>query len=214
MKTIGDLLPKTYEIEKFSDGTCDVVFTTNVIETEISEENTEEKIKQYVYDLYRLHMPYSETLSDRIGENYSTWLDLAKNTELSTLKNEKTKEMNTQCQNVIYAGIDVETSYGLEHFSLGVHDQQNLSTIKTLLANGLEQYPYHADGKSCVIYPAEDLNKLTELAMKHITYHTTYCNMIRTWIARENDCEIIKNITYGGDLPDDLKDYMDKLLQQ
>lgn len=214
MKTTGSLIPKTYEIEKFSDGTCDVIFATNVVETEVAMEESEEKVTQYTYDMYRLHMPYSDTLSDRIGDNYSTWLDMAISTELTLLATEKIKEVNAVCQNIIYAGVDVETAYGIEHFSLGVHDQQNLSTIKMMLANGLTQYPYHADGKSCVIYSAEDLNKLTETAMTHITYHTTYCNMLRTWITRETDCETVRNIVYGCDLPDDLKEYMAELLQQ
>lgn len=212
MKTMSSVIPKTYEIEVYADNTCDVIFATNVTETEVVTEESEKKETQYVYDMYRLHMPYSETLSDRIGENYTTWLAKAMDSELSAAAEEKTLEVKAACQDVIYKGIDFTTEYGNEHFSLDIHDQQNLSTINVILASGAPGYPYHADGKSCVMYTAKDLLGLIKAGTDYITYHTTYCNMLRMWISRETDIDVLNSIHYGSELPADLKEYMEGLL--
>lgn len=212
MKTMSSVIPKTYEIEIFADNTCDVIFATNVTETEVAIEDSEEKETQYSYDMYRLHMPYSETLSDRIGENYTTWLAKAIETELSSVAAEKTEEVREACQEVIYKGIDFTTAYGDEHFSLDIHDQQNLSAINVILSTGVTKHPYHADGKSCVMYTADDLSNIIKAGTDYITYHTTYCNMLRMWINRETDIDVLNNIHYGSELPADLKEYMEGLL--
>lgn len=212
MRTMSSVIPKTYEIEVFADSTCDVIFTTNVTETEVIVEESGEKEVQYVYDMYRLHMPYSETLSDRIGENYTTWLAKAIDSELSSIVGEKITETRDACQSTIYKGIDLTTEYGDEHFSLDIHDQQNLSAINMILATGVTEYPYHADGKGCVMYSAKDLSNLIKAGTEYITYHTTYCNMLRMWINRETDIDVLSGIHYGSELPADLKEYMEGLL--
>lgn len=212
MRTTSSVIPKTYEIEVYEDNTCDVIFTTNVTETEVVTEESEEKQIQYVYDMYRLHMAYSETLSDRIGENYTMWLAKAMDNELNTIVNTKVVEVGDACEAAIYKGIDLTTEYGVEHFSLDIHDQQNLSAINMMIATGISAYPYHADGKSCVMYSVNDLKNLIETATKYITYHTTYCNMLRIWIKRETNIEVLNSINYGSELPEDLQEYMEGLL--
>ncbi len=219
MRTTSNVIPKNYEIERVNDQLCNVLFATNIIEAEcepVVEDDTENKTEnpdvQYTYDLYTLAMPYSDTLSERIDENYQAWLDMAQEQELKKLVAEKLQHINDVCQKKIYAGVNVETKYGMEHFSLSIRDQQNLSAIQMFLASGVSAYPYHADGKSCVLYSAKDLSNIIATATKHITYHTTYCNLLRVWVNRETDSEAIRNIVYGCDLPDDLKKHMADLL--
>ena len=212
MKATSSVAPATYTIELFADGTCDIIFATHVIPIEIPSSETEETEIYYEFDMYRMHASYSDALKERIGENYSAWLDKAKNDELVAIANSKLGEMNTACRETIYAGIDVKTEYGDEHFSLNTHDQQNLSSIKMIIASGADSYPYHADGKACVLYSATDLNNIITTATKFITYQTTYCNMLRLWIERETDSDTINSIYYGCELPEDLQEYMEELI--
>lgn len=211
MRTNSGTMPVSFYIEKVNDIDCDIVFATNVEEYEIETEGGETE-KQYAYDMYRLRTVYSDTLADRVEEHYDSWLTKAESDELNAVAAEKVIEVRNGCQNSIYAGVDVETEYGTEHFSLDTHDQQNLSTIKMILAGGVQKYPYHADGKECVLYNAADLNKIIEAATAHVAYHTTYCNMLRTWIRREDDVNVLAGIYYGAELPEDLAEDMEELL--
>jgi len=211
MKVISNTMPQSFLIEAIYDGECDVVFATNITEHSIQGED-EEVIKEYQYDLYRMRMPYSDSLETRIEANYDTWLNLAITTNLNAIKTEKNTEVRTACENAIVAGVDVETTYGLEHFSLTTHDQQNLATIKMMIDSGINGYPYHADGKQCVLYSAIDLGNIIETATRHVAYHTTYCNMLRVWIGRETNNDVVNNIYYGIALPEDLAEDMEELL--
>ena len=213
MKTKSYKMPNSYDIEVIHDGSCYITFADNITSQEVQIDNTDETQLEYTYDMYKLNVPYSPTLDNRINENFSSWLQLAIDTELNEIINSKITEVNDECQKIIYNGIDIETEYGKEHFALGTHDQQNLSAIKMIIESGIDKYPYHADGKTCVLYTASDLRNITNSAISHITYHTTYCNMLRIWIKREADPDTILNIKYGCELPEDLREYMEKLLQ-
>ena len=70
---------------------------------------------------------------------------------------------------------------------------------------GAKNYPYHADGKICRKYSAEDIQKIAAVAKDTIVYHTTYFNHIKQWIKREESCDVIEGIFYGIKLPDDLQ---------
>lgn len=212
MRVISDVMPDAYKIEAIFNGECDVVFATNVTEREVLNEGSEEPSTEYVYDLFRIRHPYSEVLAEQIEADYEAWLEVAIDQILQKAKKEKAREVKGKCETTIYDGVDVETDFGVEHFSLSTHDQQNLSTIKMILAGGAEMYPYHAGGQPCALYSAEDLNRLIETATAHIVYHTTYCNLLCVWIARETDEDVVNGIYYGIDLPEDLAEYMNNLL--
>lgn len=201
MKAESTVNPGAYSIEHCG-GLAELAFY----------ENIESNGDMYTYDEYRLTVPWRDNLETAVAANATALLELAKSREWKTVSGGRLKAVNAACQDAIYAGIDVETSYGKEHFSLSMHDQQNLSAIKMMLADGASAYPYHADGKSCAMYPAADLNALIEQATQHITYHTTYCNMLRIWINREIDMDVLRNIYYGSELPVDLKGRMEELL--
>lgn len=129
----------------------------------------------------------------------------------------KWKEVNEACNRIIAAGIDVRLSNGdIEHFSLTEVDQLNLFGLRAQLAAGASSLPYHADNKPCRFYSADDMNKIINEAMKHATYHTTYCNALHIWI---NACEAedtLSKIVYGADVPleyqsDVLKSFLKEL---
>ncbi len=127
------------------------------------------------------------------------------------LKNRKILEVSNQCQNSIYAGIDVETTQGTEHFSLEETDQINLQAATAAIQAGAGGYPYHADGKLCRIFTAEEIKRIGNEAISHKMYHTTYCNHMFEWIRRAEG-EELQNIQYGAELPDDLKASMEAVL--
>ena len=46
----------------------------------------------------------------------------------------------------------------------------------------------------------------------HKTYHLTYCNHLNVWIRREEDMAVLEGIAYGSELPPDLAENMQLVL--
>ena len=134
--------------------------------------------------------------------------------DLPTLAEKQAKMASDTCQSLIYAGIDVDLSNGIEHFSLSTHDQTNIDSMLTAVTLGATEYPYHSDGNRCVVYPKADIVKLYIEYKSYVTYQTTYCNFLKAWIAREEDREVLGGITYGSELPEDLAEEMNAILAE
>lgn len=135
-----------------------------------------------------------------------------KKNDLPSLSEKKAQMASEKCQETIYNGIDVELSGGKQHFSLEAHDQTNIDSMFSAITMGATEYPYHADGKSCIMYSAEDIITLYMEYKKFVTTQTTYCNFLRQWAKRETDQTVLGAIEYGSDLPEDLKAEMQKIL--
>ncbi len=103
---------------------------------------------------------------------------------LAELQVAKKAEVAAACEQAIYRGVSVTLTDGdVEHFSLTEHDQINLFGKQSQLAVGVTQLEYHADGQPCRYYSATDMQSIIQAAMRHVSYHTTYCNAINMWIA-------------------------------
>lgn len=135
-----------------------------------------------------------------------------KKNDLPTLAEKKISMANTTCQSSIYAGIDVELSGGTEHFSLDIHDQTNIESMFSAVTLGAKEQQYHCDGGEVKTYSAADVVVLYAAYKSFVTKHTTYCNLLKKWINREEDKDVIASITYGTDLPDDLDAQMESIL--
>lgn len=138
---------------------------------------------------------------------------------LEEVKEGKRKEISNACEQIIFAGIDVEFLNGVEHFSLTEKDQINLFGKQAQLAAGLEQLEYHQDGHPCRYYTAEEMQQIIAAAMFHVSYHTTYCNGLNMWIAGAETKDEVNAIFYGADIPEAyqsevLKDYLIKIAAQ
>lgn len=133
--------------------------------------------------------------------------------DLPTLAEKKINEVNEACDNTIYSGIDVVLSDGSQHFSLTLKDQTDIDSMFNSVTLGATEYPYHSDGNQCKILSANDIILLYAASKAHVTYHTTYCNELHTWINRETDSEELSKIYYGIDLPEDLKTHMSGMLE-
>lgn len=135
----------------------------------------------------------------------------------STLPLEGAKEyqlnvVNEECTNAIYAGIDVKTSKGTEHFSLTEKDQMNITALYTKCLSGTPSVPYHADGSICREFSAEEMIALGEATLKYVVYCTTLCNHIRAWIQRAETVEEVIAIHFNSELPDDLQESFNSVI--
>ena len=135
--------------------------------------------------------------------------------QIESLRAEKLEESSRRCEEAITSGIDVEFEDGTtEHFSLEVADQSNVNGIFNAVTLGATAYPYHADGEPCKMYAAGDIVKLYVAKQSYITKQTTYNNALRKWIQRETSLETLKSISYGVELPDDIKAEVADILQK
>lgn len=131
---------------------------------------------------------------------------------LENIKNKKLNEISKQCEEIIYKGIDCETTQGIEHFSLTEKDQINLSNCYNIILQENKQVLYHSDNNICRLFSCDEITNIYKKAIEFITYHRTYCNHLNIWIKRCENIEELNSIYYGCELPDDLKDYMTKIL--
>lgn len=132
--------------------------------------------------------------------------------KLEQIRTQKLSKVSATCQQIIYNGIDIELSDGEHHFSLTENDQTNIDSIFNAIILGASEYPYHADGEPCAMFSASDITKLYVSAKTLITKETTYNNMLRQWIKREDDVSVLSSIEYGSELPDDLNTQMNSVL--
>lgn len=142
-----------------------------------------------------------------IGEQYAP--PIPQDVRLS-----KEEELSSTCNSVIVAGMDVETTQGTEHFSLQETDQINLTAAHNAVVSGVPKYPYHADGKLCRMFSADEIKSISAASIQHKMYHTTLCNHLLTWARRAETAEELAGITYSADnLPADLAQNMTKIME-
>lgn len=120
---------------------------------------------------------------------------------IEELRSQTITFLNNSVEQTIYAGVDVKTSYGDEHFSLTANDQANIGNIFNAVVMGVEEFPYHADGKECVIYPKADIVSLYVAMEQKITALTTKCNLLKKWVNECKDKETIRSIILNTQLP-------------
>ena len=121
---------------------------------------------------------------------------------LLQLKESKINELKLECDAHILSGITVMLSDGLTHkFTLSIEDQLNLMSNSMLLKSGQSSFVYHESGKNCVLLSSEDMLTIITEANRHITYHTTYFNLMRGCIREMQSEDEIMSISYGMELP-------------
>lgn len=134
---------------------------------------------------------------------------------LDEIRADKLAEISASCNDAITAGMDVETTQGVEHFSLQETDQINLTTALSAIQNGSTGYPYHADGQLCRLFSAKEIQDIAEASIKHKLYHTTLCNHLMAWVRRVEDKKELADIKYSiENLPQDLKQNMIDILEK
>ena len=210
------------------DGSTDIIMRKNIAETEKENVLDGGKIQKYtVWECDEVQLKYNGVVSaDEVEKNFDYWFakaDEAAEPEnmtsltLEDAKKAKLKEVSEACENTIYAGVDVSTSSGIEHFSLTEKDQLNLFGKKMQLIAGEEKMEYHEDGEPCKYFSAEDMQKIIDKAMFWVSYNTTYCNALNMMIKAATSAEEVEKMSWGMEVPEEfqnevLKDYMKKIV--
>ncbi len=166
---------------------------------------------EYIYRISLQNTSFAEKLNravdsldkkyDELNEQINPVIDVDRMT-IEELRAYKTGLFGKACSEDIFAGIDVETTEGVEHFSLTNNDQSNISTLAYLITNSdiNASLPYHADGKFCRLFSGVEILTIFMYAQMYITEKVTYCNMLNMMSREEADFITIKNMEYGMDL--------------
>lgn len=143
---------------------------------------------------------------DFILDDNGNLIDVSVN--ISFIKQNKITEMDNICKQTIYNGIDITLSDGtVEHFTLDEQDQLNLSGLGLELLSGAEQIAWHEDDEtvSCRFYSARDAQTIIGSLTTYKSYHITYFRDLRIYINSLTDENMINNISYGDNIPEEFK---------
>lgn len=125
---------------------------------------------------------------------------------LEELQAAKKQEVNAACNKTIVEGFDVKLSDGqIHHFTMKEEDQIAFLTCLALISKGETAIPWHPNCSStqpCVFYSTDDMQKITDAAYEHRTFHTTYCNSLKIWVEATETAEELQEIYYGADVPE------------
>lgn len=124
------------------------------------------------------------------------------------------EKFNKECSKVIFAGVDVETEYGTEHFAATDDDQRNIKDIFDIAIMSGKGFAYHADKTQCKVYSYEDIIKIYMAIKSLVLYQTTYCNALNSYARKLVDKSEMSALVYGQDIPDEaLKTEMEESLE-
>ena len=188
----ADIVPETWDgdIELYTDG--DILATTL---TGWSTVYRDEGQTVYLSDDGSVYAPPTDPEPVTPPEPYEP--------TLAELQASKRQEISQACEQTIYSGVDVTLTDGaVEHFSLTQKDQLNLFGKQIELSAGVTRLKYHTDGQLCRYYDAADMQLIVTAAMDYVSYHTTYCNSLYSWISGAQTVEEIQQIYYGAEIPE------------
>lgn len=214
--------PSVVEVYPVFSGT-DVIMRKNIelVDKEDIQDGKKNKYKVWECDEVQFHYQ-GEVTREEIESDFDYWYAKVEEVpdpsgveglSLEDARKAKYQEIASACEQKIYAGVDVSTSSGVEHFSLTEKDQLNLFGKKMQLLAGEEKLEYHEDGHPCKYFSAEDMQNIVNKAMFYVSYYTTYCNALNMWIKSVTKPGDLDRIQWGAKVPEEfqnevLKDYM------
>lgn len=214
--------PSAVEVYPVFSGT-DVIMRKNIELVDKEDIQDGKKNKYKVWECEEVQFHYrGEVTQEEIKSDFDYWYAKAEKVpdpssvedlSLEDARKAKYQEIASACEQTIYAGVDVSTSSGVEHFSLTEKDQLNLFGKKMQLLAGEEKLEYHEDGHPCKYFSAEDMQNIVNKAMFYVSYYTTYCNALNMWIKSVTKPGDLDKIQWGAKVPEEfqnevLKDYM------
>ena len=204
-----------------TNGVANVWIRKNQEEISTEDESGPEQISYQADEVFCTVDPAQVTAAEIVADSdfwFDTLKDAADGTDASFLSIEafrglKKKEVSAACHASIIAGVDVDLSIGTEHFSLAETDQLNLFGKQAQLATGATRLEYHQDGEKCKYYSAEEMAGIIQSAMYFVSFQTTYCNSMYTWVEACSRASEMAGIVYGCEIPEEyqsevLKDYL------
>lgn len=214
--------PSAVEVYPVFSGT-DVIMRKNIELVDKEDIQDGKKNKYKVWECEEVQFHYrGEVTQEEIESDFDYWYAKVEEVpdpsgveglSLEDARKAKYQEIASACEQTIYAGVDVSTSSGVEHFSLTEKDQLNLFGKKMQLLAGEEKLEYHEDGHPCKYFSAEDMQNIVNKAMFYVSYYTTYCNALNMWIKSVTKPGDLDRIQWGAKVPEEfqnevLKDYM------
>ena len=214
--------PSAVEVYPVFSGT-DVIMRKNIELVDKEDIQDGKKSKYKVWECNEVQFHYNGEVTEKeIEADFDYWFKKAEevpdpssveNLCLEDARKAKYQEIASACEQTIYAGVDVSTSSGVEHFSLTEKDQLNLFGKKMQLLAGEKKLEYHEDGHPCKYFSAEDMQNIVNKAMFYVSYYTTYCNALNMWIKSVTKPGDLDRIQWGAKVPEEfqnevLKDYM------
>ena len=122
----------------------------------------------------------------------------------SVLKNVRVEELSRlskACNESIVHGFDISLSDNCNyHFTLTTEDQINLLNLENQLKAGAETCIYHASNMPCTVFSRQDIDRIIAAYRKHLLYHTTYFNTVKSYINSIDDIDQIKAFKYGTNI--------------
>lgn len=123
---------------------------------------------------------------------------------LQTMRDYKVNKMREFCSAAIIDGVTVTFPNGeKEHFDLEIEDQINLFSLQELIGQGIKTVPYHATGKGCRLYTAEEAKLILASVTEHRIWHTTYFNSLKNYILNLDSIATINELYYGVEIPEE-----------
>lgn len=117
------------------------------------------------------------------------------------VKEAKLNELSDICNSMIDTGANVQLSdNSTKHFTYTLADQANVSEMFTAVMAGATEYPYHADGESCMMYSAGDIIAIYSTLSSMKTAQITYQNQLKQYVRTLETVEDIEAVTYGQEL--------------
>lgn len=124
---------------------------------------------------------------------------------LEEIQEAKVAEMEAVKQQLVYAGFDVTLTDGtVDHFTLTMEEQIELSALQQKVKEGVTQLPWHIEDESehCKYYKNEDMALIVEAAFAHKSWHRTYFQDLRIYIRSLDSKEAVEAVTYGMMIPE------------
>ena len=118
---------------------------------------------------------------------------------IDAIKRDKIDELNTASHDNIVRGFDIILDNGeMKHFSLEVHDQQNINTICQYLIehDDVETCLYHADGEDLIEYSRIDMNNIRDKMLKFITKNVEQYQILRKQVQEATTIEEVQAISF------------------
>lgn len=183
--------------------------------TKEEAENEDSVITEYVYNEDGTHQMETNTYTVEIKKwvfDESMKSEKAQE-ELSYVKKIKNEELNSACTEMIYSGIDVETTKGTEHFSLTDVDQLNIKALYDKAISGETSLLYHSDGNLCRIFTADEIKSLMSQVLFHVTFYTTLCNHLHVQVNNMRSIDRINEVNFSvSSLTDTYKDSFNQIV--
>lgn len=137
-------------------------------------------------------------------------LEYLYNRKLQRAKEEKIAELSYICGDNINKGVE----FNGELFSYKLEDQNELATaIDAVKLSGGMPAPYHANGKGCKLYTAEEIVALYNKQVINLTHNKTYFNQLRGYVNTLKTIELVESVYYGQELTESFLDNYNMIME-